>query len=89
MKLDKNQVKRATKLHSKTLAQAKKAAIKMGWDDEFVNEVANLEWTVKGIEKACNRNRANSYQTSAILAVRDAAKFEMLGEFALSQSKKS
>jgi len=83
--LNVNQVKRATKIHGLSLVQAQKAAIACGWDESLVKEVANLDWTIKGIERLGKESKAKKRNIQILLDVRDAAKMGFCGMFALSQ----
>jgi len=84
--LNKQAVKSATRIHELSLKQAMKAASIAGWDAMTIKEVANLDYNQKGVDELCKASKANKKQSFALKAVYDAAKFGMLGNFALSQA---
>lgn len=75
----------AKRLHEISLVQAKKAAIKAGWNKDFVEQVGNLEYGLKAINLEIKINRATKSQANTILTVYDASKLLMASEFAISQ----
>lgn len=83
--MNKQQIIQASRLHKKSLSQAKKAAITLGWLPEFVEDVANLDYSVMYLQRLNSRGECSKRQLNAILAVMDASKFEVLTLFADSQ----
>ena len=83
--LSKRQIIEACRLHDRSLIQAKKHAVTVGWTPDFVDQVANLEWSLHDLQRLKQRGDASAKQLNAILAVRDSAMLEMAGSFAKSQ----
>jgi hypothetical protein len=83
--LNRKSVQHAVNLHQTRLKQAKRAAIANGWEPSFIDEIANLEWSISSLHEVAKRDRANKQQLQSLLEVHDAAKLEITGMFALSQ----
>lgn len=62
------------------LKQAVRVAIAHGWDKKLVDEVENLEWGEQSLKQLCKANNASKIQADCLMAVRDAAKFDMLAK---------
>lgn len=75
----------AKALHKKSLIQAKKAAVALGWLPKFVDEVANLNYSLHYLQSLNHRGECSKKQLNAIVAVRDHASYGMLASFKLSQ----
>lgn len=68
----------AIRLHRRALYQAKEAAIAVGWTRKFVNEVANLDYSLQYLQILNRKGECSKKQFNAIAAVRNHASHEML-----------
>ena len=75
--LSKQQIIQACRLYKKSLAQAKQAAIAIGWMPNFVEEVANLDYSLHYLQSLNRKGQCSKRQLNAILAVRDTASLEI------------
>lgn len=83
--LSKQQIIQACRLYKKSLAQDKQAAIAIGWMPNFVEEVANLEYSSYYLETLHCKGHCSKRQLNAILAVRNTASLEITAMFAETQ----
>lgn len=59
---------------------AKSNAIKLGWNSNFVNQVANLEWSQLSLERECIKLRVNTKQKDAILEVCKLSRLDIISQ---------
>lgn len=57
-----------------SLPELKKTAVEIGWQSSFVEEVANLEWSIYSLRQEFLKNKADENERYAILEVLNAAR---------------